>query len=165
METATAGLIGALIGATAGLGGSLITNWLQCRSEKSKWLREKRGETYSNAIKYLLHALNKRSAITATGTTVIGQDIIKEWFDEFSEAQRWLTKLRIYCSRQQKTKIIEASDKLNHAIFHLIHSKGKIAARKSEAKDIDSLNTDSLPEVLLDVYKTITECAENDLNV
>lgn len=46
MDSAVAGLIGAGIGASAGIAGTLITTYLQAKQERLKWLRDKRVESY-----------------------------------------------------------------------------------------------------------------------
>jgi len=53
MDSAVAGLIGAGIGALAGLLGSVFTTYFQTAQEHQKWLRDKRAESYSNTIRYL----------------------------------------------------------------------------------------------------------------
>ena len=69
MDAAVAGLIGAAIGAIAGMTGTLITAYLQAKQEHMKWMRDKRVEAYSNTIRYLVRALNKRSILTFEGGT------------------------------------------------------------------------------------------------
>jgi hypothetical protein len=104
MDSAVAGLIGAGIGAVTGIAGTFITTYLQARQERLKWLRDKRVESYSNTIRYLTRALNKRSSISIESgnlVTAMGQDVIKEWFDDLSESLVWLSSLSIYCSENQ----------------------------------------------------------------
>jgi hypothetical protein len=69
MDAAVAGLIGAALGAIAGMAGTLITAYLQAKQEHIKWIRDKRVEAYS--IRYLVRALNKRSMLTLEGSTLI----------------------------------------------------------------------------------------------
>lgn len=105
MDSGVAGLIGAGIGALAGVAGTLITNHLQAKQERLKWLRDKRVESYSNTIRYLTRALNKRSEISIDSgslVTVMGKNVTKEWFDDLSEALAWFSSLSIYCSESQQ---------------------------------------------------------------
>ena len=106
MDPAIAGLIGAGIGAIAGLLGSLLSSWLLIRkererwvleqqSEHDRWLRERIQEIYSNSIEYLSR-LFRRSAITAEAGTVLAQEHQRELFTDYSEAQKWLGLLVVY---------------------------------------------------------------------
>jgi hypothetical protein len=106
MDSAIAGLIGAGIGAIAGLLGSVLSNWLLVRkdeerwlrerqSEHDKWLRERLQETYSNSIDYLSR-LFRRSEITAKAEVILAQEHQRELFTDYSEAQKWLGLLVIY---------------------------------------------------------------------
>jgi hypothetical protein len=124
MDAALAGLVGAGIGALAGIAGAMLTYVLQTRLEREKWLRDRRVEVYTNAIRYLIRVSNKRSILTAEGMTVLGQDAVKEWFDEISEARSWLTSLLIYCSRQEQPRLNAAIERLNKAAADFLTSRG-----------------------------------------
>jgi hypothetical protein len=63
MDAAIAGLIGAFIGALAGIVGAFVTQYLQARTAARNWLRDKRVEAYSNALRYLLRTQNIRSQL------------------------------------------------------------------------------------------------------
>jgi hypothetical protein len=61
--------------------GTLISPYLQTKQERLKWLRDKHVESYSNTIRYLTRALNKRSNISIESgnpVTIMGQDVLKE---------------------------------------------------------------------------------------
>lgn len=151
MDSAVAGLIGAGIGAVAGIAGTLITTYLQAKQERLKWLRDKRIESYSNTIRYLTRALNKRSSISiesGTLVTIMGQDVVKEWFDDLSEALVWLSSLSIYCSENQQQEIINAFRVVEQAVSDFISS------------DSRSLN---LQSVISSVLDSVIECARRDV--
>jgi hypothetical protein len=95
MDSALAGLIGAGIGAIAGLTGAVVNYRLSLRSQHANWLRDKRQEAYSSTLRYLLRSSGKRSGIEADGTPFIGQDAIKELFDDLSDARSWLLTLHL----------------------------------------------------------------------
>lgn len=125
MDSAVAGLIGAGIGAVA---GTLITTYLQAKQERLKWLRDKRVESYSNTIRYFTGALNKRSSISIKSgalVTIMGQDAVKEWFDDLSESLVWLSSLLIYCSENQQEEIINAFKVVEQAVSDLITSDSR----------------------------------------
>src|SRR5437588_6497837 len=98
MDSTVAALIGAAIGALAAITSVFITSTLQAKQERRNWLRDRKQEAYANSIKYIVRVLNKRSIITAEGSTVLGKDAQKEWFDDMSEVLTWMTNLSIYCS-------------------------------------------------------------------
>lgn len=120
MDATVAGLIGAAIGALAAIASAFVTSSLQARQEHRTWLRDRKQEAYANSERYIVRVLNKRSKITAQGLTVLGEDVVKEWFDDMSEAEIWLTALSIYCSRAQRQRIVEALDIVRKAISDIM---------------------------------------------
>jgi hypothetical protein len=125
MDAAIAGLVGAAIGAVAGMAGTLITSYLQAKQEHTKWIRDKRVEAYSNTIRYLVRALNKRSSLSLESGAIIsvmGKDVIKEWFDDLSEILVWLSAVSIYCSKSQQSKIAHATQISTKAVCDFVNS-------------------------------------------
>jgi hypothetical protein len=152
MDSAVAGLIGAVIGASAGITGTLISTYIQTKQERLEWLRDKRVESYSNTIRYLTRALNKRSIISiesGTPMTVMGQDIIKEWFDDLSESLVWLSSLSIYCSENQQKEIISAFRVVEQAVSDLVTSNS---------------HPSNLQKVISSVLDSVIECARRDID-
>jgi hypothetical protein len=151
MDAAIAGLIGAAIGAVAGMAGTLITTYLQAKQEHARWIRDKRVEAYSNTIMYLIRALNKRSSLSIDGgtlTSVIGKDVIKEWFDDLSEILVWLSAVSIYCSKNQQPKIAHATQIVNKAVCDFVNS--------------GSVKSD-LQNVISSALNIVEECARQDV--
>ncbi len=118
MDPAIAGLIGASIGAVASLLGSLLSNLIMTRNERDKWvrtqeterekwLRDRLQEIYSSCIHHLSMLLGRRSEITAEGGAVLSKDDVGEWFNDYSEAQKWLALLLIYYP-ERDTPVFEA---------------------------------------------------------
>ena len=104
MDSAIAGLIGGVIGAAAGLVGSLSTSWLALKKEREqalrnkeieqeKWLRERLQETYVNCIDYLSR-ISKASEIylaeSGELSAILSKEHQRELFLDYSEAQKWL---------------------------------------------------------------------------
>jgi hypothetical protein len=151
MDAAIAGLIGAAIGAVAGMAGTLITTYLQARQEHAKWIRDERVEAYSNTIRYLIRALNKRSSLSLEGgtvTSVMGKDVIKEWFDDLSEILVWLSAASIYCSKNQQSKIAHVTKVVNKAVCDFVNT--------------DSVTSD-LQNVISSALGIVEECARQDV--
>ena len=151
MDSAVAGLIGAGIGASAGIAGTLISTYLQMKQERLKWLRDKRVESYSNTIRYLTRVLNKRSSISIESgnpVTVMGQDVIKEWFDDLSESLVWLASLSIYCSENQKKEIINAFRVVEQAVSDVVTSNS---------------HPSNIHNTISSVLDNIIECARRDI--
>lgn len=111
MDSALAGLIGAGIGAMAGLLGSLLSNWMviqkdekrwfrERQAEEEKWLKERLQEIYTNCIDYLSR-LFRRSEISADAGAILKQEHQRELFTDYSESQKWLGLLAIYYPTQR----------------------------------------------------------------
>ncbi|RUR76794.1 hypothetical protein ACF3DV_17955 [Chlorogloeopsis fritschii PCC 9212] len=78
----------------------------------------------------------------------MGQDVVKEWFDDFSESLVWLSSLSIYCSENQQKEIINAFRVVEQAVSDLITS------------DSRPLNLQSIISSVLD---SVIECARRDI--
>lgn len=123
-DAALAGLIGASIGALAGLIGSFLSNWYLVRKEREqwsrdkeleyqRWLREKLQEIYSNCIFYLSNLLGKPTSFTASEEGIMIADKKEKWSDDYSQALKWLGLLLVYGSDLQGFK----SFMENYSIF------------------------------------------------
>lgn len=123
------------IGGVTGVIGGLITHRLQSNTDRRKWARDKQVEAYSSAIRCLVRVQNKRSMITAQGQTVLGQDAMKEWLDEISEAIAWLISLSIYCSERERRRVLDGSKRLNDAAVGFIQDSAHVNITQT-ARDI-----------------------------
>jgi hypothetical protein len=155
MDSAVAGLIGAAIGASAAIAAAFVTSLLQMRQAHDIWLRDKKQEAYSNAVRYILRVLNKRSEITAEGLTVLGMDAQKEWFDDMSEALTWVTALSIYCSPNQRDQITKTLDEMRKTI-------SQIVSRGIPRIPLKQLSTDPL-DVFSSAYEIIIASERRDI--
>jgi hypothetical protein len=61
VDAATAGVIGAAIGAAAGIGGSIVTNVFAARRDRAQWERAQRADGYAHALKHLTIAVVRGS--------------------------------------------------------------------------------------------------------
>ncbi|HKQ06913.1 MAG TPA: hypothetical protein VJ464_17420 [Blastocatellia bacterium] len=105
MDQAVSALLGALIGALAGLGATWLTTSRQEQSEHRKWLREKRHQAYTNALKSL-----SKATVIPIGTNT---KEIESWYCGLAEVRESLIALQVYCSNK---RIAELSGKLFEAI-------------------------------------------------
>ena len=160
MDPSVAGLIGAVIGAVAGVSGTLVAHYLRLRAERSKWLKSKREEAYVNAIRFLLKSLYTRTDIGADGTT-IRKDAIKGLFDDLNEAQIWLIHLSIYCSRKYKETILKASESFSNS-FSNFFGYNSIMDEYIDDKDL-LINVSSGTSIVLEAYRIIVKCARKEL--
>lgn len=110
MDTALIGLAGAIIGATASLLGTILSNrataqkeqrlWeLNRQKEQEQWTREKLQEIYSNALSSLAK-LFRQSEILADGKVMLSKEHQRELFNDYSDAQKWLSLLLVYYPRK-----------------------------------------------------------------
>jgi hypothetical protein len=149
MDAAIAGLIGAGIGAVAGLAGSLISHALSTRLQHRVWLRDKRNEAYAGTLRYLGRVLRKRSKISAEAGAILGADAVKEWFDDLNEAQTWMSSVSIYCSEAYRKTVSEAAQSLDEAINSLLNAGARAAGGKTSVlTDIDRIH-----DVILDIAR------------
>ena len=150
MSTAVIGLLGALIGATAGLVGAWLTNSLQGRRDQAKWLLETRVAAYSKAIRHLYRASYRMTKVSAESGPIIAEGDIKEWFDDVTEALYQVVWLTVICGKGQFSAVQQAQYDLDVAVAHLIGDK-----RPSHPK--------TLRYHLAKTYQTIHIAARADL--
>lgn len=106
MDPALVGLFGAIIGATASLAGTILSNratakkeqnlWeLNRQKEQEQWTREKLQEIYSNSLSSLAK-LFRQSEILPDGSVVLSKEHERDFFNDYSEAQMWVNLLLVY---------------------------------------------------------------------
>ena len=107
MDAAVAGLLGATVGALTSLLASLLSNLFLARKERDQWVRSQQAERekwlrdtlqkiYSNCIHHLSNLLSLVPTVTEIGNTLLTQRDVDKWFNDYSEAQRWLGLLLVY---------------------------------------------------------------------
>lgn len=125
MDQTIAALLGALIGALAGLGASWLTTSRQERADRRKWLRDQRQQAYTNALKSL-----SKATVIPIGTST---KEIESWFSGLAEVRESLIALQIYCNNQ---RFAELSKDLFEAIeeqpFALVATTAQILEQESE---------------------------------
>jgi hypothetical protein len=141
MNSAIAGLIGAAIGAGAGLAGTFITQYLQIRAqrqqtllhrstEREQALRVKREEAYKKTLQRLIRVRDRRMSdlklYPTTGAEpdpngiLVGEFVLvgdvtrfrEEAFDDIVGARLWLTSAIAYCSPKARSQLLEAMNAL-----------------------------------------------------
>jgi len=120
MDTATVGLIGAVLGATGALTAVLLTHHFTQKREESKqvrdqalererWLRDQRQSCYHNAVKYLIRVRAVGAQAKNTTSITLPQDAPPSWYDDIAEANAWLSSLHYFCGDEYHDDIGEAS--------------------------------------------------------
>jgi gas vesicle protein len=177
VSTAVVGLLGAAIGAVAGIVAAFITQNLQAKTERKKWLRTKREQAYSNTLRFLLKTLNRRSGLASDGMAYLGREAIKEWLDDVVEAQIWANYLTIYCSESQKANIAEVASNLNETVSKFLTAADtEIPIGRSDTSseatldspDVVSRPSDGLaelPAVVSSSHRTVLSCAREDIGL
>lgn len=150
MDSTVAGLIGAGIGSAAGLSGTVLAHALQRRQERATWIRNKQLEAYSSTLRYVLRLLHKRSSITADGQAVLGQEAIKEWFDDLAEIHSWLAVLTVYCSDESRRELAPIQRRLREITDHAL--EGGILAMNVYSS-------------LVAAHDALVGCARRDLRI
>jgi hypothetical protein len=143
MDAALAGLLGGVIGASAGLAGSVLTVHLQAKNTETQRKRTHKEEAYANTLRYLDRVLGKASAIELAGADsndlVSGKEYAKEFFDDVADAKYWLNSLTIVCAPEVRLRLQQARASLGlYAKFYP-------------------------SELYQQVYSIVGECAQEDL--
>jgi hypothetical protein len=120
MDSALAGLLGAVIGAGAGLAAAWLTSSLQARREKARWLLETRVKAYGSAIRHLYRAGYRMSKLSPEGVAFIGEAEVKEWFDDVTEALYQVVWLTIVCGDSQYATVQKAQADLDRAVAGVV---------------------------------------------
>jgi hypothetical protein len=121
MDTATAGLMGATLGAFGALTTVFLTHhFTQKREErryvreqeyeKIRWLRDQRQNYYHNAVKYLIRVRAIGAQVKNTGVIKLPEDAPPSWYDDIAETNAWLSSLHYFCSDDYHDDIGEASN-------------------------------------------------------
>ncbi|MDB4893204.1 MAG: hypothetical protein JWL61_5059 [Gemmatimonadetes bacterium] len=150
MDSTIAGLIGAGLGSVAGLSGTVLAHSLQRRQERATWLRNKQLEAYSSTLRYVLRLLHKRSSITSSGQAVLGQEAIKEWFDDLAEIHSWLAVLTVCCSAESRRDLAPVQRQLSEISDHALQG---------------GLMSQNVYASLVAAYDALVGCARRDLRI
>jgi hypothetical protein len=78
----------------------------------------------------------------------MGEDVIKEWFDDLSEILVWLSAVSIYCSKNQQSKIADTSQVVDKAVCDFVNSGSTIS---------------DLQNVISTALDTVEDCARKDV--
>jgi hypothetical protein len=112
VDAATAGLIGAAIGGTSTVVTVAISSWLQRRSEHDKWIRDKKVEAYSNALRSIYRLKYRFSSFTAEGKPFLAKDDQKEWFEDLASVIESLNLLPIFANKKFANDLVDKANKL-----------------------------------------------------
>jgi hypothetical protein len=148
MSSAIVGLIGAAIGALAGVAGAFISQRMQAGAAQKRALETKKEEAYSNTLRYMLRGQNRRGELTAEGTFIITD--VATLIDDMVEAQFWASALTIYCSEEQRETVNTVSRDLNKTIQELVSGGVKLG----KADPISKFSS---------WYEEILACAREDM--
>jgi hypothetical protein len=167
VSSAIAGLIGAAIGALAGVAGAFISQRMQARATQERALQSKKEEAYSSTLRYMLRVQNRRGGVSAETGPYITKEGVKELFDDIVEAQYWASTLTIYCSKAQRETVKEVSHNLNETVEDFVSGKPMIRAFQQKAGTAMSEFVDPefggpLPEFSR-WYEAILACAREDI--
>src|SRR5215203_802226 len=123
VSSAIAGLIGAAIGALAGVAGAFISQRMQARATQKRTLQSKREEAYSNTLRNLLKVQNTRDEWSSKDGVWIGHitaEGIMSVYPDMIEAQFWASALTMYCSEDQREPIKRVSNSINNTVADFV---------------------------------------------
>ena len=104
MDPAVAAVLGAALGASATVIGTIVTARLQAGREA----RERKQEAYSSAIDALIRIRMRRRGLAESGYAEIKASELPAFIDDLVAAQRWLSMLVVACGASQRKQLNEA---------------------------------------------------------
>ena len=148
MDAALAGVLGAGIGAVAGIAGSVVTNSFAARRERDLWRRTQMADAYANALSHLARATTRRSKLTthADGTVsaIMSEEDLAAWFLDIADAEKSVAVAAGFASVQARLKLVEALSALH-----------RVSRRAVEDFVV--------PEDLWQIQGVVSSCAVDDL--
>ena len=144
MNSAIAGLIGAAIGAVAGIAGTFVTQYLQMRAERKQALRSKREAAYTNTLQCLLRVRDRRMSDLKRLDAQFFSHLFEGWdppewtdaclvgdipafreeaFDDIVGARLWLTSATAYCSPKVRPPLLKSMDALEDFATNILEQE------------------------------------------
>lgn len=159
MDAGLASLLGGLLGALIGGVSSYMASRRHERAEHKRWLRERKQESYANAIL----ALSKATFIPTN------PEKLEQWFGDLAEVRQYMIILRVFCSPRIKDELVLLSDNLFDVIddinpttfFPLVTGTESISQGKEQAEEWAKLAR--AKEHIADAIQKITEYSRIDL--
>jgi hypothetical protein len=124
----------------------LLGNWYQSKMEHQRWIRDKKADAYSAALRGLYRLTNRRSYLLADGRAVLAREHQKDWFDDYIALEEALGTLAIY-ARDEFVKSL-----LGHA-----------RTLRSEFETVMAGTTGISPILDLRQFRALTETFEDEL--
>jgi hypothetical protein len=157
MNPGITALIGAAIGAMAGISAALLGNWYQSRMEHQRWIRDKKAEAYASALRSLYRLTNRRSFLLADGTPVLAREHQKEWFDDYIATVEAMGTLSIYAEKEFSRSLYQHAYKLRSEF------EAAIAGRISDSAQIEDLG--QFRQMTEELEDEIVKSAARDLGL
>ncbi|WP_155989724.1 hypothetical protein RG903_01005 [Thermithiobacillus tepidarius DSM 3134] len=180
MDTATVGLVGAVLGAAGALSTVFLTHRFTQKREEQKyerereqendrWLRDQRQTCYHNAVKYLIRVRAIGAYVKNTKTVKLPEDAPLSWYDDISEANAWLTSLHYYCGDDYHDDIGEVSTEFLNLSNWLIGFRPTGTISKKQFLHILSsdgkLDYQEFVDLMLQIENVISNCARQEFKL
>jgi hypothetical protein len=163
---ATAGLIGAAIGAAAGVSASLVSAYFQRHDERLAFQRQRKAEAYGSAVEHLFRAAARR---TAEGKPVLSQDDQGQWFIDLVDGLQSLTAVVAYAGQGWRTELLDVLQHYGIAVWELTQKSLEIKVKPPEPHPFVGLKPflgkweGDVPNTLWEAAKTVQEIAMFDM--
>jgi hypothetical protein len=151
------GLLGAVVGGGFTMLGTLLSGRQQDRVQRNQAARQRREQAYSNAIRHLLRATNRRSELRIESgrlLPMLSKADIAALFDDLVEAQYWVAVVTTVCSASQRERLEEARREMDTFVTRF--ANGDLPTRP----DKRSLSPFGAVE---GIYETVLSSARADL--
>ena len=148
MDPALSGVLGAAIGATAGLAGTFMSNVGTRKQAK----RKERADSYATALTHLTRAAARRSDLTATGQTLLAKGDLPQWFLDLADAEHSLAVATGHSSPDVRQEMVAALRDLTTIVQEI--SKGPVQI---------SPKGETVMDRLWSVQERVARCVVHDL--
>jgi hypothetical protein len=149
MDAGLAGLIGAGVGASATLVGTVLAGRQQATERRETGLYERKEVAYNRAIRSVLRAMNRRSMFEHEGgrlIPIIAKEDVGVFFDDLIDAQHGVAMVSTACGEEQQERVLGLSTSLDAMVREVALGNASPA----------------LPN-LTDTYKELLGAAQADL--
>ena len=180
MDSATYGLIGAALGATAALNCVFLTHRFTERretgkderetwQERDRWLRDQKQNCYHNTVRSLVRLRTVGAQTKNTATLKLPTDVPASWYDDVAEANSWFASLHNCCGEKQYDRLGEALAEFANLSRWLIgfRPSGTISSKQFQHifSGTGSLDVEQFVDLLSDIENSVSNCAREEFQL
>jgi hypothetical protein len=116
MDPAVAAVLGAGLGASATVLGSVVNARFQAKRDTSSWQRERKQTAYYSATRALLRIRNRRRRMAESFWSQVPRGELPTFLDDLVDAQHGLSMLLVACGEAQRLKVRDAVEQFDRLV-------------------------------------------------